>query len=1222
MPTPSHSRSAPERGAALVLVLALVVLLTVLVVAFFARVLTTRQLSNRSFHQAGAAELALSGLEIIIGDLRQEITDPAANRSVSTDGGTTLYLPEPAHVIPVRHGTPSRIDGLNPIPTLVRISTSSSPIPAPGVDHPASGAISTDPSANGKSISPARWNKHELIPRAAGAADSTPIGGVDGFTTPSWVYVTDQGPRVLDAPSGSVIGRYAYAIYDQGALLDVNVAGYPSGMPANASHPGPLSSTDPLRLMSRFGYGGKGSIAFADLGALEDSAGDPLFTSAQADTLVGWRNYASAKPAGPFPALTFDVEAAARFFDSVYLNRDGFLKVNASAWNGQTDQAFLNRQQLLDWQKTLGFDVDALRHLSTFSRSVNTPSWSPPADSEDLPGYVGGPGTTVIAYRADADKPGSANRNLANVRFGDAATLTHYHDDASKESYTVAAGEPLLRSRFSLTRIAWLSQANPDTGAAPSSAYAEAIRECFGLRWETVGGSANGGNPCWSYVGSSGSAFDGTIKTLDQVAEEGREPNFFELLKAGILRGSLGLDPGMCAYHNGAPDQTPFNYHDRNPSLTSGLSGPNGKYAYSFDVAGTLPSPARISDLQIIQIGANIIDQYDADSYPTAIYFKYPGAEPAQDPAAGGNPIFGSVTMVFGNENLPYLNGVMIPFCTTDGNKSGNGISEGLGSWWQPEIWNPHQMPGSATTGAAPPQKFMIRGYGEANTYWKSGDGTASGRSANHAFDGKEITFVDANPTRSAFYDYPRLLTQNTIPDVTATASDGEMLANSNMVGYGTNPFVGFWAGTEYFYNTDAAFAGLEKTRTSRTEATAAPVVSFALGWVDSGNRFHPYSFFTGVFARLYGVVGPEKGSDERGSADPAKTGGEWHRVIDPRTQRFSSVAGWDAGQRMRKTFHSSRTERGGQGGGCSPHAGNFIWHPAIGAPYYGVYGTDWAVNQPVPLPPFTSACRYIDPDGVLRPGDGVYGNPSTGDGMPLFITNGSPAGTPYAVGDNRNTEHGRRPVILNRPFRSVGELGYTFRDLPFKTLDFFSSYSADAALLDLFSLTGEPRITAGQVNINNASPAVIAAILSGGSKKEADPAYNLSPDEAQAIAEAFVKQLNPSASDGGPVANRAEIVARLDAAIKAAALPASYGNKAYREASLRALSSVTNVRTWNLMIDVIAQTGVFPPNAPENLAALNSSFVVQGERRYWLHLAIDRYTGKIVDQQLESVYE
>jgi len=52
-------------------------------------------------------------------------------------------------------------------------------------------------------------------------------------------------------------------------------------------------------------------------------------------------------------------------------------------------------------------------------------------------------------------------------------------------------------------------------------------------------------------------------------------------------------------------------------------------------------------------------------------------------------------------------------------------------------------------------------------------------------------------------------------------------------------------------------------------------------------------------------------------------------------------------------------------------------------------------------------------------------------------------------------------------------------------------------------------------------------------------------------------------------------------------------------------------------MIDLIAQTGQYPPGSTSL-----SQFVVTGERRYWLHVAIDRFTGKVVDQQLEPVFE
>src|SRR5436190_1380481 len=57
---------------------------------------------------------------------------------------------------------------------------------------------------------------------------------IAAFTAPDWVFVTSDitnqtaGRKVITAPDQTVIGRYAYAIYDEGALLDVNVAGYPT----------------------------------------------------------------------------------------------------------------------------------------------------------------------------------------------------------------------------------------------------------------------------------------------------------------------------------------------------------------------------------------------------------------------------------------------------------------------------------------------------------------------------------------------------------------------------------------------------------------------------------------------------------------------------------------------------------------------------------------------------------------------------------------------------------------------------------------------------------------------------------------------------------------------------------------------------------------------------------------------------------------------------------
>src|SRR5439155_24829600 len=74
---------------------------------------------------------------------------------------------------------------------------------------------------------------------------------------------------------------------------------------------------------------------------------------------------------------------------------------------------------------------------------------------------------------------------------------------------------------------------------------------------------------------------------------------------------------------------------------------------------------------------------------------------------------------------------------------------------------------------------------------------------------------------------------------------------------------------------------------------------------------------------------------------------------------------------------------------------------------------------------------------------------------------------------------------------------------------------------------------------------------------------------------------------------------------------------KTQRESIARALGEADQTRTWNLLIDVIAQSGKYAPGET-NLAKFN----VEGEQRYWVHVAIDRFTGQVIDKQIEVVNE
>ena len=169
------------------------------------------------------------------------------------------------------------------------------------------------------------------------------------------------------------------------------------------------------------------------------------------------------------------------------------------------------------------------------------------------------------------------------------------------------------------------------------------------------------------------------------------------------------------------------------------------------------------------------------------------------------------------------------------------------------------------------------------------------------------------------------------------------------------------------------------------------------------------------------------------------------------------------------------------------------------------------------------AATNYADNDGIIRFGDAAYPDPtrtSTGSSTPW---------SSYVV--SGVTYRPYWPIILNRPFRSVAELGYAFRDLPWKSLDLFSDRSADAGLLDVFSIVDEPIMVAGRVNLNTWQSAPLQTILAGSIWDEFNSAnaysrytFTTPPavDSAQTMASLVV-----SATSAAPFLDKADLVSR-----------------------------------------------------------------------------------------------
>src|SRR5262245_10729136 len=158
-------RDGASKRAALMIVLALVVLLTGLSLAYFSRTTTDRQLAQSSYNDTSADLVARSALDIVVNDFKQALLDPANGMITRTNIQPSPYpIPTPAD-----------------IPNLIRYSSRNA------AASQASSVSSADAAANGRLITTTRWNSHYLVPRGnpgSNAIDSSPV---PSFTAPDWV---------------------------------------------------------------------------------------------------------------------------------------------------------------------------------------------------------------------------------------------------------------------------------------------------------------------------------------------------------------------------------------------------------------------------------------------------------------------------------------------------------------------------------------------------------------------------------------------------------------------------------------------------------------------------------------------------------------------------------------------------------------------------------------------------------------------------------------------------------------------------------------------------------------------------------------------------------------------------------------------------------------------------------------------------------------------------
>lgn len=1187
-----------NEGAALVMTLAMVTILSIILLAYF-NVVRTDWMATKNYAQGIRAEQVGRGaIDYIVGQLRMEMADGTVPLKV---GSYYIYTNvTSANVQPSAIGTNSAV------PTLIKMSTATLGLYSKATPtETASSAASDATSANGRRVSRGRWARPGL---------GTPS------RAPDWFLIGSDG--IVQTPSTSVQGRFAFAIYDLGGLVDINVAGYPS-----------LLSTAQRKKL-------QGTLAGLDLSAM------PGFSQSTADALVsGFRNRGSAASAATYTNFVLNIAAT-----------NGFLRVAPG------DDSFISRQDLLAYAKLNGLTA-AMTNITSFTRTINTPSWGPSTNAGSIPIQTltrssitqinalngAGPYPVTVNYNYQSSAVNSTSTNRFVLSQSVPGTFTRIDDTPA------VVGEPLILKRFPLSRLAWLSKDGPSTQAVSrfgsSSAASNKIKAAFGLVWDasnrlwvyTSPTSANGGGTYTGSGNSDGPASSGkaakAIKTLATVASEKREPDFFELLQAGVLSGSLGQ--------------------------RSSIASP----VYMLQPGEVTPEG------HLFQIGANIIDQYDEDDYPTLIRVYMPvvmdGRE-TWDISTETRPyVIGSGTNAMtphdfaGVENLPYLMDIRArafrPQLGETAEYKPRPIGEGL---LVPQFWNPHQ---NATTVSSqrPSQLRLMQTFGKIyisfmgrkndvfaayETYpaceWPSATYT---QPPSITFNGS-LTFAQPAFLKQADVSavYPP---ENLRPAIKEDAHTKPDLEQTGMVGLylGRTPAAGsddiaitradqindntpidweVWAHmmgstsdscpVQQFINMIAVPCRVNQTalpsgdRFWKGDTTAASLYNqrcpvFELQYLDGG-VWKTYQRFDGFISG--------GGSDHKADTITKKMtdapsftsemyAGLYAR-LDPRGSRFGLIYSKDpANQYYDGTWTGDPSSyRSGPPVGIQGSRGR----PAGGVSPAGIMGNQSGAQFVTEYDPTTSnnvqwtfasywqwlnniagGEHYTDCDQILRRADG-----NTGAGV------------------NPLTSASYRPIILNRAFTSVADLGYVFRDLPFKTLDFFSAESGDKGLLDLFCINESSVISAGVINLNGRNASVLAQVLAGAVKEEMSGSA-ISSSEAQSIAQGLVKFTGASALTG-----IADLPRFLPSSDYTGAVSGDLRNvKEQMEAVSRRLTGVADARCWNLLIDVVAQSGFYPKGVTDP-----NQFIVQGERRYWLSIAIDRITGKIVDEQLEPVFE
>jgi len=1188
-----------RRASVLLITLGFILLVTVIAVAFLVRSRSSLQTTQSYSREMVAKEVGEIGINALAAQFQKEIKDAAT-------ASTNLLLPT----------RPATVAEQNPrLSPLVRQTSDSN-------------NVSTASAAkNGWTFDARRWKAPALLTDAQYDAQAA-------LSLPKWVYVYGQPSAAADNFK-DVVGRYAATVYDVGGLLDINEIGVPSGVPT----------------------GDKGSTAFVDLSAL------PGGSSLQ---IAAWRGGNSTVE--NYYGLAMPPYGNSTYSDAVNPLKAGSIASPASKLQNGANR-FFSRMELIEAAKAnkLGLTTSLLPNFRTRSESANRIS------VENVFAY--GTNSTITLLHNDlkaknGDKTFTVNRidgttesftikegqPLMQNRF----PLARLRWLADREADGTPKHQAEIQKYFGLTWNAGSKifvYTSPDGSSAASKIKtlkdlatqingSGPVREADFFEWLKAGIDPN-------TLGQTGGSTDRKYPSYP-----GGTPNLpWEMSKdLHILRiGANIIDQSD-------PD-----------------SIPTGIRSQFTDVANIEPNPFDsfgVENLPYLnEVVASALRDGGGHTGSNLVgYLQFEMWNPNRNALNGANPprdfqgnsvtnfrvraTGGRVLMqpyVYVNATNPQ-GAVNNYYIKPMGGTTLSGQKEASNSAWsslkrfyeysqrnmQKSDFNSPDLAGSSVnfslpaTGAFFSEPYLANGSMGQDT---------SGVPSTDMFSYKLPARLGAEPVAGS-----NAIVVATVrapnPAIPAGLLLNDIYMQQDTQPIGTNPAV-----TPANYTSSPLGAkafnavSMNSDGTTDWDIISSPV-TLAVEVQDSAGNWRicqMYNYLAmnmrtgaaqGRQAAILSGDANTKGQGQWTSSSDTNNRcfGNWNEWeirkgfpnTDPRTERFGLTDNIYASPGMSTRTHTNPTLVYPSGvlwnvdNGCSTSVGTSFaagGSNESGAPRWGLLGTAPTVSVPADLalnidpgnslssgyvwdPVRNNHHCYADSDGIVRPADARW---VANDAHPVLPVSSFPKAADA------------RPVFLDRPFRSVAELGVVFRDVPWKSVDLFSANSGDRRLLDIFSI--EDRATMkGKVNPNLASGDTLKALLRGSTLNPTSATPSSIPNTTADSVAGIFSALSPSLQ---PVYSSANMTERL--ATNAISKPDG-GYSPYKtqaENFIRSLSSTTDTRSWQLMLDVVAQSGrIAPPYAAA------ADFVVEGQKRFFVYLTLDRITGEIVDRHIEPVYE